>query len=58
MPEIDPNQPKEVSEGDSRLVNHSLADQIAADQYNGQKAAARNPLRQLHFARIIPPGTV
>lgn len=58
MAEIDPNQPKQVTEGDSTLVNHSLPDQIAADKYNKAEAAAKHPLRQLRFLRCIPPGAV
>lgn len=58
MAEIDPNQPKQVTEGDSTVVHHSLTDQIAADQYNNQKKAAQNPFRQLRFGRCIPPGAV
>jgi hypothetical protein len=58
MAEIDPTQPKEVTEGDSTLVNHALPDQIAADKYNRAQKAAKHPFRCLRMARIIPPGTV
>lgn len=58
MAEIDPTQPKQVTEGDSTVIHHSLADQIAADKYNTQKQAAKHPLRQLGFIRCIPPGAI
>jgi hypothetical protein len=49
----------ESAESDGvRIKQHSLADQIAADQYLAQKAAGANPAKALRFAKVVPPGTV
>ena len=50
--------PKQASADGVTVQQHSLKDQIAADEYLAKKEAAKNPARSLVWVRIIPPGTV
>ena len=50
--------PRQATADGVTVQQHSLKDQIAADQYLEQKEAAKNPARALTRVRIIPPGTV
>ena len=48
--------PKSVRVGGESVEQHSIQDQIAADQYaKAQSAAAKNHLG-VRFIQIIPPG--
>jgi hypothetical protein len=38
------------------IEQHSIQDQIAADQYAKASAAAKRPRKALRFAPLIPPG--
>jgi len=49
--------PRQATADGVTIQQHSLKDQIAADQYLEQKAVAKNPARALTRVRIIPPGT-
>ena len=40
-----------------RVKQHGLRDQIEADKYLANKAAARNPAKALTRVKIVPPGT-
>lgn len=42
----------------TRVEQHPLPDQIAADKYLSQKAAGRNPAKALTRMKIVPPGAV
>ena len=48
--------PAEARGATISVRKHSLLDQIAADRYLAEKAAAANPLRGFFRAKIVPPG--
>ena len=48
--------PKRVKGDMGEVEQHSLKDQIAADQYLAAKAAARTKKRGLRFTKLVPPG--
>jgi len=50
--------PKQAVVDGVTVQQHSLKDQIAADQYLESKEAAKNPARALMRVKIIAPGTV
>jgi len=50
--------PRQAAADGVTVQQHSLKDQIAADEYLAKKEAAKNPARALVRVRIIPPGTV
>lgn len=58
MAEIDPQQPKRVSEGDQSVEHHSLREQIEAEKFANSKRVGRRPHLAIRTTRIIPPGTV
>jgi len=49
--------PRQATADGVTIQQHSLKDQIAADEYLSRKEAAKNPARALMRVRIIPPGT-
>lgn len=48
--------PKSAEVDGQKVEQHSLKDQIAADEYLAKKKAARNPLAALHRTKLSPPG--
>lgn len=48
--------PKSAEVDGQKVEQHSLKDQIAADEYLAKKKAARNPLAALHRTKLCPPG--
>jgi hypothetical protein len=48
--------PKRAKGDMGEVEQHSLKDQIAADQYLAAKAAARTRKRGLRFTKLVPPG--
>lgn len=48
--------PKRVQVGNESVEQHSIKDQIAADQHKANKAASGNPFMGMRFLRTIPPG--
>jgi hypothetical protein len=48
--------PKKASGDEGTFETHSLPDQIAADEYLANKAAAKKPHRALKFAKMTRPG--
>lgn len=48
--------PKRAKGDQGEVEQHSLKDQIAADQYLAAKAAAANRKRGLRFTKLVPPG--
>ncbi len=48
--------PAKASGDSGSFEQHSIQDQIAADQYLASKRAATKPHRGLRFSRIVPPG--
>ncbi len=48
--------PKQVTGDTGSVVQHNLADQIAADRYLASKAAVRSKGRGIVISKIIPPG--
>ena len=50
--------PESASADGIQVKQHNLRDQIEADKYLANKAAARNPAKALTRVKIVPPGTV
>lgn len=50
--------PKRASSDAGSVEQHSIGDQILADQYVKRNGAARKPTRGLLFTKLIPPGAV
>ena len=50
--------PKRVSEESTTVEQHSIADQIAADNHIDAKTAATKPHGGMRFSKFVPPGTV
>ncbi|GDY15138.1 hypothetical protein LBMAG53_40160 [Planctomycetota bacterium] len=48
--------PKQVTGDTGSVVQHNLADQIAADRYLASKAAVRRKGRGIVISKIVPPG--
>jgi len=48
--------PKSAEVDGQKVEQHSLADQIAADEYLAKKRAARNPLGGLRVTKLCSPG--
>jgi hypothetical protein len=49
--------PLEVEvQGQSRVRQHSLKDQIEYDRYAASKAAAENGRRGIRITKLVPPG--
>jgi hypothetical protein len=48
--------PKQVTADGLTVQQHSIPDQIAADQYLSAKSAATKKHRGLRFTRLLPPG--
>lgn len=53
------NEPRKARGDNGEFEQHSLPDQIAADEYVARKAAADTgaPHRAIRFARIVTPGS-
>lgn len=49
-------QPAKASGDSGSVEQHSLSEQIAADQYLASKRAMRSKRLGLRFTKIIPPG--
>lgn len=50
--------PASVTRNNVSVSQHSIKDQIDAEQYEGAKAAVAKAHRGIRRMRIIPPGTV
>jgi len=50
--------PRQATADGVTVQQHSLKDQIAADQYLADKEVAKNPARALVRVKIVPPGAV
>ncbi|MCL2701977.1 MAG: hypothetical protein FWE88_09855 [Phycisphaerae bacterium] len=50
--------PRQATADGVTVQQHSLKDQIAADQYLADKEVAKNPARALMRVKIVAPGTV
>lgn len=48
--------PKSAEVDGQKVEQHSLKDQIAADEYLTKKKAGKNPLAALHRTKLCPPG--
>lgn len=51
-------EPKQVTVDGVTVVQHSLQDLIAADQYLKGQKAAKSPSRGLRFTKLVAPGAV
>lgn len=50
--------PKRVQGDSGSVEQHSIPDQIAADDHLAKKAASAKPHQGMRLVRQIPPGTV
>ena len=50
--------PKSAEVDGQKVEQHSIADQIVADEYLAKKKAAKNPLAALHRTKLCSPGGV
>jgi len=50
--------PKSAEVDGQKVEQHSLKDQIAADEYLAKKKAAKNPLAALHRTKLCATGGV
>jgi len=48
--------PKSAEVDGQKVEQHSLKDQIAADEYLAKKKSAKNPLAALHRTKLCLPG--
>jgi hypothetical protein len=48
--------PKRASGDAGSMEQHSIPDQIAADQYNAAKKAAKNRKLGIRYVKFVPPG--
>ena len=50
--------PKKVSVDGQSVEQHSIQDQIAAQEYLANQKAAKRAHRGLMFTKLVPPGSV
>jgi len=51
-------QPAKATADGQSVQQQPLSDQIEADRYFASKDAARKPGLGIHFAKLVPPGSV